>query len=89
MAIKYTQVKEVWRVVKGSKAKPYYVLNKKKMFVKNKAAINRSESDCCISIDWLDDNKYDPYRQSNIAIQIIQWTCFLIINLEIIPTKGT
>ena len=50
---------------------------------KNKAAINSSESDCWISIDWLDDNKYDPYKQSKIAIKYHSWSTRFFLNTKV------
>ena len=35
---------------------------------KKKAAIKRRESDFCISKDWFDDKRYDPYKHKRIAI---------------------
>ena len=56
---------------------------------KKKAAIKRRESDFCISKDWFDDRRYDPYKHKSIAIHINQCNCFLKITREIIPTNGT
>jgi len=34
------KAKFVWRVVRGSEKKPYYVLNNKRYYIKNKENIN-------------------------------------------------
>ncbi len=56
---------------------------------KKKAAISRRESDFCISKDWFDDKRYDPYKHKRIAIHTNQCNCFLKTMREIIPKYGT